>query len=53
MKMNEKMHTKEGHYQSTSEMPFKWHFAGGQIGAQDCMLVGCMYKHGIVATLSG
>ena len=51
--MNEKMHMKEGHYLSTSETPFKWRFAAGQIVAQDCMLAGCLYKHGKVATLSG
>ena len=49
MKMNEKMHMKEGHYQSTSKMPFKWRFDCKQIVAQDCMLAGCMYKHGKVA----
>ena len=31
------IHIPVGHYRATSEMPFKWHFAGGPIVARDCI----------------
>ena len=32
--------SKSGHHRPTSETPFEWHFAGGQMVAAHCMLAG-------------
>ena len=36
----------EGHHWPTSKMPIEWHFAGGPIVAQDCMLAKMVWIFG-------